>query len=93
MTIVEPEWDQRAVDEILASMKTDDLLCRGCSNDLRLSTDDDVARKGIDVDDTSVCWGCAAKAQYKRSMEKKHENDPSWWDGRTLIASLPEAGD
>lgn len=98
MTTVEAEWDQRAVDEMLAEATLADRTCAGCSSDLAKSLDSDLAAHGVDVDDDTICWVCRAREQHKDALQERHKNDPGFWRGRTLVASLAvtdkrEAGD
>lgn len=88
MTTTESEWDRRAVDEHIAGLVVEDRVCSGCSNDLGLSTDPDMAAQGVDVSDDVICFVCQAKAEHKRVLDKQHEKQPEWWDGRSLVAAL-----
>lgn len=84
----EPEWDDVTRSRAEALTHLEDTTCASCQNDLLRSSDADVARLGVDVDDTVVCWSCAAKEQHERHLHEVHKDNPSFFDGRALIATL-----
>ena len=61
---------------------------QGCAHDLHLSTNADLARQGVDVNDEIVCYVCAAKDEYTAQMQESHKDDPEFWYGRAIVAQL-----
>jgi hypothetical protein len=72
--------------------------CGGCGNDLRLSTDPDLAHLW-QANDELVCWGCVVSEVLKRieSRKPQHTDEdpkslaPHYLEGRSFTARLLDA--
>ena len=73
---------------MLAGLAVEDRICSGCATDLHLSTNPELARQGVDVNDEIVCHVCAAKEEYLAELRESHKDDEGFFYGRAIVAQL-----
>ena len=74
---------------MLALAEVEARTCEGCASDLFESMDAATfQRKRLWVEDSAVCHVCEGKEAHRRKLKHQHENDPGYWDGRMIFASL-----